>query len=186
MANGFIPSMKDWRALPSKEDRKTILGKLREQVGDRAILDTWGITPNSYYATLISYGFPTKGVMESLGENHPHPKGKKEKSEPPKEKRKYTKKAPETEKVQGVPSDRNWPRNNVVELEHKVIPDPTTTTMTWRVNNERPLQLPFPALRGTPSQLLKQFEALVLFLSALDEESIRYEVYISATKQSGA
>lgn len=171
MAHAFIPSMNEWRALPLKEDRRKILEKLREQVGDKAIVETWGVSAMSYYTTLMSYGFQTKGVMETLGADHPRP-GKKETSEPPKAKRKYTKKAiiPKPNEV----SDRLWPRNEVIEVEHSVIP--------WSGNNiARPIQLPFPALRGSPSQLLKQFEALVLFLSALDEDTVRYEVHLSAS-----
>lgn len=185
----YIPSFQEWRALPLKEDRKTILGKLREQVGDKELLKAWDLSPNSYYTTLMSYGFPTKGIMESLGSSHPRPPKKQKESEEPRVKRKYTKKDKPEKIRESIPSDRLWPRNEVIEVEHSVIPEPIQeSALTWRGghNIERPLQLPFPHLRGTPSQLLKQFEALVLFLSALEDDSVRYEVHLSASKQSGS
>lgn len=158
----FIPSMREWKALPDQDDRRMILEQLRNQVGDKALCITWDMTPNEYYSLLMRHKFSTKGVMENLGAPAVSKKEKPKLNPEQKEEAKVTEIEPEITSVEEAIQLLN-PVEKRVPVRHKV-------------------QLPFPSLKGTPSQVMKQFEALALFLEAQEEEDARYEIHIAAVK----
>lgn len=163
----FIPSMNEWKSLPQQEDRRMILEQIRNEIGDKALCQTWDLTPNQYYSLLMRYKFSTKGIMKTLGAP---PVSFKNKKKPGSEKKSKSQSEIVCEPVLG---DRIEPLTPLIDVEYHHVDESNDVADN--------VQLPFPALRGSPSQLSKQFEALALFLEALDEDA-RYEVHISAVK----
>lgn len=112
---------------------------------------------------------------------------------------------PQREEVKdSIPSDRRWPRTNVIEADYTVIQSPVMEDEAVKrlVDRHReqeneyakqaaqqPLvptsdlpDLPFPTIKGTPEQLRKQFEAVALFLEGLENGETRFEIRLAVVK----
>lgn len=112
---------------------------------------------------------------------------------------------PQREEVEDrIPSDRRWPRTNVIEADYTVIQSPVMEdeaikrlvdrhheqqeneyakqTARQPIVPTSDLELPFPTIKGTPEQLRKQFEAVALFLEGLENEETRFEIRLAVVK----
>lgn len=110
---------------------------------------------------------------------------------------------PVSEVNSSIPSDHRWPRKNVVEAEFEIVDDeqkPQHETggasesdkkslermffdrLGLAAEQQPPIGLPFPTIKGIPAQLRKQFEGVALFLEGLEDEFTRYEIRLSVVK----
>jgi hypothetical protein len=163
-----IPSEAEWKALPTKQDRKEMLTLIRREFPDSEIREAWGMKPGTFYNILNRYGMTGKRAKK-VEEGESTIKEKAPKKEQP--------------EAQERPQRGDGP---VLEAEYTVVEDegPAAHSRSLTVVGATGTQLdfPFPTVRGTSKQLRKQFEAVVMFLEALEDEETRFEINIQVYK----
>lgn len=194
-----IMTYEAWKNIPGKSMRKEALINLRRNFSDKDIRETWGMKPANWYNLVSRY---TKGDVKQVGPGRPRKKpteaeiAEDETNEPVKR-----------EFQNDIPSDRRWPRKNVVDAEYQIVDEVSEEVeieslldragyFIKKVEDEQKemhrerakangglpspaVDLPFPTIKGTPSQLRKQFEGIALFLEGLEGEDTRFEIRLS-------
>lgn len=185
-----ILTREEWQQLPTKGDRKAKLQELRREYEDKAIRDAWGLTPQQYYSLMFRFGLSKKRADNDKPKEPKPPGSGRGRGRPRKETATQQDRDPlaeedkdDAERRDSIPSDRRWPRDKVIDADYEIISEDTRSPDQFALAVPAPaVDLPFPTIKGTPSQLRKQFEAVALFLEGHEDETTRFEIRISAVK----
>lgn len=153
----------EWRELPPSA-RKEALVNFRRNFDDKDIREYWGLKPANWYNILSKLGLSRKRGQKAENTHD---------DEPEKPKRERPRKVVEAEFTVITEDDEPTPEPAKQRALER-LPAPAVA--------EEALTLPFPTFKGTPAQLRKQFEAVAMFLEALENEDTRFEIRISAVK----
>lgn len=197
-----IPSLEDWKNLPGKSHRKDILIELRREFDDKDIREVWNMRPPTFYNIISRYGLSGRGrggAKDDEGRDVDAPPRKREfrfidhENAQPEQENVYGE-AAEAQvaallKSESAPSEprkvvKNKPGRKPRVTKAQPKPQPAAAKQPApEPAAEIPMQLAFPLVRGKPSQLRKQLEAVVMFLEAMEDgEETHFEIRISAAK----
>lgn len=179
-----------WKQLPGNTARKQTLIDLRRNFEDKEIRESWGMKPSNWYNLVSRY---MKGSKESRGPGRPKVKSEPDQPENddgPVQKRQFQEfeEPPQPDEQMDVERERvvidaEWTEVGKYTAPYPTEPQaPISGPQTAKKNVDDVMEFPFPLIKGTPDQLEKQFEAVVMFLEGNESEDTRFEIRLSVVK----
>lgn len=192
-----IPSFAEFDALAASQ-RKEVLINLRQHFNDDDIRELWEMTHKEWYRNLTMLSLPVKG-RESTPQEEAEPEsdpetaademkicsfpgcGKKHAAKglclqhynAERNKKSRRRKKPETASA-----------HNFEDEAASIMKEAIEAAVFSPMVKQEAVDLPFPALKGSPAQLRKQFEAVMMFMEAREDDTTNFEIRLSVTIQA--